>query len=70
MAPLDGVVSQLMVELPWTLKGQHGVEFDFQSIKQHFISLSRKNAGFFGLFPQFLGFTGNVFKSGPIFLLL
>ena len=32
MALLDGAVSQLPVELPRTLKGQNGVEFDFQSI--------------------------------------
>ena len=32
MALLDGAVSQLLVELPRTVKGQNGVEFDFQSI--------------------------------------
>ena len=32
LAVLDGVVSQLLVELPRTVKGQNGVEFDFQSI--------------------------------------
>ena len=29
---LDGAVSQFMVEIPRTVNGQHGVEFDFQSI--------------------------------------
>ena len=29
---LVGVVSQLLLELPRTLKGQNGVEFNFQSI--------------------------------------
>ena len=32
MALFDGVVSQLLVELPRTVKGQNGVEFYFQSI--------------------------------------
>ena len=32
VALLNTMVSQLLVELPRTLKGQSGVEFDFQSI--------------------------------------
>ena len=32
MALLDGAVSQVLVELPKTVKGHTGVEFDFQSI--------------------------------------
>ena len=32
LALLDGAVYQLLVELPSTVKGQNGKEFDFQSI--------------------------------------
>ena len=32
VAGLNSMVSQLLVELPRTLKGQNWVEFDFQSI--------------------------------------
>ena len=53
---LNRMLSQLLVELPMTLKGQNGVEFDFQSIQNHFSSLRRKNGVLLCLFPQILGF--------------
>ena len=52
-ALLNGAVSKLLVELPRTLKGQNGIEFDFQSISQHYSSLSRKNSCLLGLFSSF-----------------
>ena len=55
MALLDEAVSQLLVELSRTVKGQNGVEFYFQSIYQLNGSLIRENSGLLGLFPQFLG---------------
>ena len=59
MAFIDGTVSQLLVKLSRTLKGQHRVEFDSQSILQHYGSLSHKNAGLLGVFPQSLSLTNN-----------
>ena len=59
MAFIDGTVSQLLVELSRTLKGQNRVEFDSQSILQHYGSFSHKNAGLLGVFPQSLSLTNN-----------
>ena len=46
MALFDGVVSQLLVELPRTVKDQNGVEFDFQSIKNTIALLAAKYIAF------------------------
>ena len=56
---LNMMVSQLLVELPRTLKGQNGVEFDFQSIYIHTSSLRRENGGLLGLFRKLLVFLKN-----------
>ena len=50
------MVAQPLVELQRTLKGQPGVDFDFQSI--HFSSLRRKNGGILGPFSRILGLLG------------
>ena len=61
VAPLHRMVSQPLVELPRTLKGQNGVEFGFQSISIHFISLRRKNGSLLGHFLQIFGLSKNIF---------
>ena len=43
---VDGAVSQLMVELPRTVKAQNGVEFDLQSIENTMAILAEKMPAF------------------------
>ena len=48
MALHTWAVSQLLVELRRTLKGQNGVEFDLQSFLQHYSSRRHTHAGLLG----------------------
>ena len=62
VALLNPMVSQLLVELQRTLKGQHGLEFDIQSIWKKISSHRCKNGGLLGPFLQHFGLTNKIFS--------